>query len=146
MCWLSYCDFCTDELNILITLRLLTVAEIWAYWLHNCYWLYWWVECIDLEQEFENKSDMQNHSKELHRTEEKTHKCIHCLKSFPTSQQLGQHSLVHSNLRKYPCAYCDKAFKQLSHVQQHQRIHTGRQTHSLTHSYTCTHTPTHTYI
>ena len=57
--------------------------------------------------------------------EEKGHKCGQCLKTFPSSQQLAQHSLVHTNVRKYACAYCDKAFKQLSHVQQHQRIHTG---------------------
>jgi len=76
-------------------------------------------------QEFANKSDMQRHAKEAHRMEEKGHKCGQCLKTFPSSQQLTQHSLVHSNVRKYPCAYCDKAFKQLSHVQQHQRIHTG---------------------
>ena len=76
-------------------------------------------------QEFENKSDMQRHAKERHRADEKMHKCVLCLKTFPTSQQLTQHSLVHSNVRKYPCHFCDKSFKQLSHVQQHQRIHTG---------------------
>ena len=76
-------------------------------------------------QEFDTKSEMQHHSKAVHRCEEKHHKCPLCLKSFPTSQQLAQHALVHSNMRRYPCGYCDKAFKQLSHVQQHQRIHTG---------------------
>ena len=76
-------------------------------------------------QEFENKSDMQRHAKEAHRMEEKGHKCSKCFKSFPSSQQLAQHSLVHTNVRKYPCRFCEKAFKQLSHVQQHQRIHTG---------------------
>ena len=79
-----------------------------------------------VSQEFENKSDMQRHAKERHRADEKNHKCLLCLKSFPTSQQLTQHTLVHSNVRKYPCRYCEKSFKQLSHVQQHQRIHTGR--------------------
>lgn len=57
---------------------------------------------------------------------EKSQRCQKCMKSFPTSQQLLQHSLVHSNLRKFSCAYCDKSFKQLSHLQQHQRIHTGK--------------------
>ena len=83
-------------------------------------------------QEFENKSDMQRHAKERHRADEKSHKCVLCLKTFPTSQQLTQHSLVHSNVRKYPCRYCDKSFKQLSHVQQHQRIHTGLSSHLVT--------------
>jgi len=83
------------------------------------------LRACDVLQEFENKSDMQRHAKERHRADEKNHKCVLCLKSFPTSQQLTQHSLVHSNVRKYPCHYCDKSFKQLSHVQQHQRIHTG---------------------
>ena len=68
---------------------------------------------------------MQRHAKDVHGLEEKSHKCSHCLKSFPSSQQLTQHSLVHTNIRKYQCKFCDKTFKQLSHVQQHQRIHTG---------------------
>ena len=80
---------------------------------------------ICIFQEFESKSDMQRHAKDVHRLEEKGHKCPKCFKSFPTSQQLAQHSLVHTNIRKYQCQYCEKAFKQLSHVQQHQRIHTG---------------------
>jgi len=83
------------------------------------------IKLLGCLQEFANKSDMQRHAKEAHRMEEKGHKCGQCLKTFPSSQQLTQHSLVHTNLRKYACAYCDKAFKQLSHVQQHQRIHTG---------------------
>uniref|UniRef100_K1PP43 C2H2-type domain-containing protein n=1 Tax=Magallana gigas TaxID=29159 RepID=K1PP43_MAGGI len=41
------------------------------------------------------------------------------------SSQLGQHMLVHSNVRKHKCSYCDKTFKQLSHLQQHVRMHTG---------------------
>ena len=56
----------------------------------------------------------------------KSHKCQHCYKMFPSSQQLGQHMLVHNNVRKYACLYCDKTFKQLSHLQQHHRRHTGR--------------------
>ena len=56
---------------------------------------------------------------------QKSHKCQHCYKAFPSTQQLGQHSLVHSNVRKYACLYCDKTFKQLSHLQQHHRRHTG---------------------
>ena len=84
----------------------------------------WCGACL---KEFANKSDMQRHAKEAHRMEEKGHKCGQCLKTFPSSQQLAQHSLVHTNVRKYACSYCDKAFKQLSHVQQHQRIHTGQQ-------------------
>ncbi|CAH1773139.1 unnamed protein product [Owenia fusiformis] len=55
----------------------------------------------------------------------KSHKCEVCGKLFPNSQQLGQHHLVHSGLRKYRCSFCDKTFKQLSHIQQHNRMHTG---------------------
>ena len=80
---------------------------------------------IDAPQEFPNKSEMQRHAKEIHGLEEKSHKCPKCFKSFPSSQQLAQHSLVHTNIRKYKCKYCDKAFKQLSHIQQHTRTHTG---------------------
>jgi zinc finger protein 362/384 len=80
---------------------------------------------FSISQEFDSKSEMQRHAKERHRADEKSHKCSICLKSFPTTQQLMQHNLVHNNVRKYSCHYCDKTFKQLSHVQQHQRIHTG---------------------
>lgn len=51
--------------------------------------------------------------------------CKDCDKMFKNSSQLGQHMLVHSNVRKHKCSYCDKTFKQLSHLQQHVRMHTG---------------------
>ena len=75
--------------------------------------------------EFPTKSGMQRHARDVHMLQEKAHKCEKCFKSFPSSQQLQQHMLVHTNIRKYKCQYCDKAFKQLSHVQQHHRRHTG---------------------
>lgn len=56
---------------------------------------------------------------------DRRHVCPHCYKGFRSRQQLNQHNLVHSGLRKYHCLYCERAFKQLSHVQQHHRIHTG---------------------
>ncbi|KAH9513469.1 hypothetical protein Btru_033149 [Bulinus truncatus] len=56
---------------------------------------------------------------------EKTHPCLTCLKMFRSKQQLAQHSLVHTGVRKHVCSFCDRAFKQLSHLQQHVRIHTG---------------------
>ncbi|XP_021366524.1 uncharacterized protein LOC110458888 isoform X2 [Mizuhopecten yessoensis] len=56
---------------------------------------------------------------------DRNHLCPTCSKGFKSKQQLAQHSLVHSGIRKYVCSYCDKAFKQLCHLQQHTRIHTG---------------------
>ncbi|XP_005113575.2 adult enhancer factor 1, partial [Aplysia californica] len=61
---------------------------------------------------------------------EKTHPCLTCLKMFRSKQQLAQHSLVHTGIRKHICSYCDRAFKQLSHLQQHVRIHTGERKYS----------------
>ena len=58
---------------------------------------------------------------------QRAHLCTTCLKGFRSKQQLAQHSLVHTNIRKYTCSYCERAFKQLSHLQQHTRIHTGEQ-------------------
>jgi len=57
---------------------------------------------------------------------DRRHVCPHCYKGFRSRQQLNQHNLVHSGLRKYHCLYCERAFKQLSHLQQHHRIHTGK--------------------
>lgn len=56
---------------------------------------------------------------------DRRHMCPHCCKGFRSRQQLLQHSLVHTNLRKYHCNYCERSFKQLSHLHQHHRIHTG---------------------
>lgn len=57
---------------------------------------------------------------------DRRHVCPHCYKGFRSRQQLNQHNLVHSGVRKYHCLYCERAFKQLSHLQQHHRIHTGK--------------------
>jgi len=51
--------------------------------------------------------------------------CKVCRKWFHSRQQIAQHMLVHSDVRKYKCRYCDRAFKQPSHLDQHHRIHTG---------------------
>lgn len=51
--------------------------------------------------------------------------CRSCGKYFMSRQQLNQHMLVHTDIRKYKCTYCDRAFKQPSHLHQHHRIHTG---------------------
>jgi len=50
---------------------------------------------------------------------DRNHLCPTCSKGFKSKQQLAQHSLVHTNIRKYVCSYCEKAFKQLCHLQQH---------------------------
>ncbi|KAK2158342.1 hypothetical protein LSH36_172g00042 [Paralvinella palmiformis] len=87
---------------------------------------------------------MTRHSKDVHGMEEKGHKCPKCFKSFPTSQQLAQHSLVHTNIRKFHCQYCDKTFKQLSHafaqlanLQQHLKNHDVRSSASDKKPYSC---------
>lgn len=61
---------------------------------------------------------------------DRRHVCPHCYKGFKSRQQLTQHNLVHSNVRKYRCNFCERSFKQLSHLHQHHRIHTG-QYHNL---------------
>ncbi|XP_052821418.1 zinc finger protein 844-like isoform X2 [Mya arenaria] len=58
-------------------------------------------------------------------------RCATCGKWFHSRQQLSQHALVHSGVRKYKCRFCDRAFKQPSHLHQHHRIHTGEK------PYTC---------
>lgn len=52
-------------------------------------------------------------------------KCTSCGKYFMSRQQLNQHMLVHTDVRKYKCTYCERTFKQPSHLHQHHRIHTG---------------------
>lgn len=63
---------------------------------------------------------------------DRNHLCPTCSKGFKSKQQLAQHSLVHTNIRKYVCSYCEKAFKQLCHLQQHVRIHTGEKPYRCT--------------
>jgi uncharacterized Zn-finger protein len=55
--------------------------------------------------------------------------CRSCGKYFMSRQQLNQHMLVHTDVRKYKCSYCDRTFKQPSHLHQHHRIHTGNLLH-----------------
>lgn len=52
--------------------------------------------------------------------------CRSCGKYFMSRQQLNQHMLVHTDVRKYKCTYCERTFKQPSHLHQHHRIHTGK--------------------
>ncbi|KAK3104980.1 hypothetical protein FSP39_014596, partial [Pinctada imbricata] len=63
---------------------------------------------------------------------ERSHLCPTCSKGFKSKQQLAQHSLVHSGIRKHICNFCEKRFKQLCHLQQHIRIHTGEKPYKCT--------------
>lgn len=57
--------------------------------------------------------------------------CRACGKFFMSRQQLNQHMLVHTDVRKYKCSYCERSFKQPSHLHQHHRIHTGNLVRNL---------------
>ena len=78
---------------------------------------------LQLHSQGVNTSEM---GMDIASSSQRAHLCTTCLKGFRSKQQLAQHSLVHTNIRKYTCSYCERAFKQLSHLQQHTRIHTGK--------------------
>ncbi|XP_040054742.2 uncharacterized protein LOC120832506 [Gasterosteus aculeatus] len=54
------------------------------------------------------------------------HKCLQCLKCFPSASKLERHEMVHTGLRPFHCVFCGKAFRQAAHLKTHQKTHCER--------------------
>ncbi|XP_071353963.1 zinc finger protein 770 [Trachinotus anak] len=54
------------------------------------------------------------------------HKCLQCLKCFPSASKLQRHEMVHTGLKPFQCSTCGKAFRQASHLKTHERTHCKR--------------------
>ncbi|CAL8273622.1 unnamed protein product [Merluccius merluccius] len=51
------------------------------------------------------------------------HKCLMCLKCFPSPSKLKRHEMVHTGLKPFPCLLCDRTFRQIPHLRIHERTH-----------------------
>ena len=58
-------------------------------------------------------------------TDDKSHKCATCSKSFNASVDLEKHACTRTGELPHVCATCSKGFNQSSHLQTHIRSHTG---------------------
>ena len=77
----------------------------------------------------------QQHSKALEhsdnpKTKEKLYSCSLCSKSFFTSNQLLQHTKIHTGNKPHCCSECTKPFARLDHLKRHMRLHTGEKPYS----------------
>ncbi|XP_028252317.1 zinc finger protein 729-like [Parambassis ranga] len=55
-----------------------------------------------------------------------THKCLRCLKCFPSVSKLQRHEMVHTGIKPFHCHLCGKAFRQASHLKTHASNHCNR--------------------
>ncbi|XP_019871798.1 zinc finger protein 184 [Aethina tumida] len=59
-------------------------------------------------------------------TDEKTHQCDICKKSFKRREHLYQHVKLHTGFRPYKCDNCNKAFGRKEHLLRHMTLHSGQ--------------------
>ena len=52
------------------------------------------------------------------------HRCLLCLKCFPSPSKLRRHEMVHTGLKPFQCLVCGKRFRQSPHLKVHERTHT----------------------
>ncbi|CAL8296663.1 unnamed protein product [Arctogadus glacialis] len=51
------------------------------------------------------------------------HRCLLCLKCFPSPSKLRRHEMVHTGLKPFQCLVCGKRFRQSPHLKVHERTH-----------------------
>ncbi|CAL8285349.1 unnamed protein product [Lota lota] len=51
------------------------------------------------------------------------HRCLLCLKCFPSPSKLRRHEMVHTGLKPFQCLVCGKRFRQAPHLKVHERTH-----------------------
>lgn len=59
-------------------------------------------------------------------------KCNICHREFPDIYNLRDHSIVHSNEKRYICSFCGKAFCRSTNLNTHMVVHTGKREHECT--------------
>ncbi|KAG7257761.1 hypothetical protein CRUP_009175, partial [Coryphaenoides rupestris] len=52
------------------------------------------------------------------------HRCLLCLKCFPSPSKLRRHEMVHTGMKPFQCPLCGKRFRQAPHLKVHERTHT----------------------
>ena len=102
--------------------------------------------CDDCKRYFSKKSDLMNHIESEHVEKESVKepsecdteltvspfneqiKCLICVESFPTENQLKEHvASVHVEVKQFPCSKCGKRFSRIELLQDHISIvHEGK--------------------
>lgn len=65
-------------------------------------------------------------AKSVKKSKSFTHKCLQCLKCFPSVSKLQRHEMVHTGLKPFHCHLCGKAFRQASYLKTHASNHCNK--------------------
>ena len=77
-------------------------------------------ECIDCEDSFNNKSDLEDHISSRHH-EEDSLGCSECEFVAKSIQKLSEHMVTHSEITSFTCRKCQKEFSTKNNLTKHTK-------------------------
>ena len=82
-------------------------------------------QCDQCGKWFRRSSGRNEHIRNVHEGR-RAYKCVHCLRTYSTSNGLKLHLMEHTKERPHRCQMCPKQFKSTSLLNRHLITHTGQ--------------------
>ncbi|CAH1778373.1 unnamed protein product [Owenia fusiformis] len=93
-----------------------------VYYYYNSFQIYFLFSVDRLNWTLHKTQDSHEDFKSFKKSAARRYECDLCLKSFKTSQHLGDHRRIHTGERPFRCGICHRTFRQRQHLNKHKEV------------------------